>query len=894
MPMTTRSHRPFMLVSVLLSLVILPFTTWASDWVVSVDERNGLPSVTRGGGPGLTSSFAFFGEHWTWADLTTSFKVNAPGNYVLAGINNALDFDLNAGIKKAQAKTLTWNFTLDAHRMKSGVMGGGIVFKFNPALFAGDMGEPVLLPDNRGWSWGKSAQGRHIEMRFEPPLASVYFEKGDSAEVRAFFYKDTISPGRQDIKAVLSVSGDVVLGQTTTERFGLAEPTRWPSDHIDWRTPPVDLSFLNAQEKPAGRHGFLKVSGEQLLFADNTPARFWGTNLSAYSLFKTPDNEVKQQAKRLSALGFNIVRLHHHDSPWVSPNIFGDRTLTRDTQQLSPESLKKIDWWITCLKNEGIYVWLDLHVQRALTANDNIYGFEELPKDNNNNADLKGYAYVNITISQAMKRFADAYLTHVNTYTGLAYKDDPAIAAVLITNENDITQHFGNALLPDKQVPKHSQVYMARAKAFAQQHNLPEEKTWRAWEHGPAKLFLNDLERHFYADMIQHLREVGVKVPIATTSTWGGNGLSALPALTAGDLIDAHSYGGVGQLEKNPLTSDNMVNWIAAGQVVGKPLTVTEWNAEPFPTPDRHSLPLYMAGTASHQGWDALMQYAYSQEGLSGGWMTVGNWHAYNDPAMLATLPAAALLYRRGDVHPAKTNYVFAPTTNSLFNQSISPSNSVLLRTAMEKGRIQIAMPQTPELPWLQQSRLSSNVQVLHDPEQSLLDANANASTTDTGELTRDWQHGIYTINTPRTQAATGWIGGKSINLGDIQVQVKTANASVVVQSLDGMPFGQSQDVLISLGTRAIPKEDNRPPYYIEPLEGTLTIKAPQGLKLFTHSTLLQMKALPATYLNGQYIIRFDGRQMSNWLFLKKDTSQTTVLQDAKPIPTATSGAPAG
>jgi hypothetical protein len=148
--------------------------------------------------------------------------------------------------------------------------------------------------------------------------------------------------------------------------------------------------------------------------------------------------------------------------------------------------------------------------------------------------------------------------------------------------------------------------------------------------------------------MIQHLRGLGVKVPIVTTSTWGGNGLSALPALTTGDVIDAHSYGGGGQLERNPLTSDGMLDWLAAAQVVGKPMTVTEWNAEPFPTPDRHSLPLYIAGTASHQGWDGLMQYAYSQQKFIEGWRTADNWHAYNDPAMLATLPAAALLYRRG------------------------------------------------------------------------------------------------------------------------------------------------------------------------------------------------------------------------------------------------------
>jgi hypothetical protein len=412
---------------------------------------------------------------------------------------------------------------------------------------------------------------------------------------------------------------------------------------------------------------------------------------------------------------------------------------------------------------------------------------------------------------------------------------------------------------------------MAAAKTFAEQHDLSTNLTWRAWQHGPSKLFLNELEQRFNVVMIEHLRRIGIQVPIATTSSWGNNGLSSLPALTAGDVTDMHSYGGIGQLEKNPLTSASIPNWIGAGQVVGTPLTVTEWNNEPFPTPDRHSLPLYMAGTASHQGWDALMQYAYSQQRMNG-WVSASNWHAYNDPALLATLPAAALLYRRGDVHEANTTYVFAPSAERLFNQPITAANSALLRTAMEKGKLQIAMPRTPELPWLQQSIIPSNAQVFHDPNQSLLEANAVDSTTDTGELSRNWQKGIYTINTPRTQAVTGWIGGESLSVGDLQIQVKTPNASVAVQSLDNTSVAQSQNLLISLGTRAIAKNGNKTPFYVEPLEGTLSIRAPQGLSLFTHGILAQMKEVPTTYLDGRYTITFDGMQMSNWLFLKKTT----------------------
>lgn len=868
MSMTSFSLRPVIRAAVLIGLAILPLASHAAAWTVTVDEQNGLPTLTRGGGPAMKSKFNFWGPDWSWTGLSGSFKVDGPYRYSLTANNKALDFDLTAAIQKPSAQTLTWTFDLQAHSKQRNVEGGGMMFLFDPTLIAGEMGDPVLLGDNRGWSWGKDGQGPYIEMRFEPALAKVYFERGDTSEVRAFFYKDTIAPGSLQVKAVLKVSGDVSLGQTASERFGLADPSTWPKDQVDWQTSPVDLSFLNAAEKPAGKRGFVKASGEQLLFADNTPARFWGTNMSAYAIFKTPDDEIKRQAKRLSKLGFNLVRIHHHDSPWVFPNIFGDGTVVRDTQQLSAESLRKIDWWIKCLKDEGIYVWLDMHVQRILTANDNIYAFDELPEDRGR-ADLKGYAYVNVTIAQAMKRFTEQYVTHVNPYTGLAYKDDPAIAALLITNENDITHHYGNALLPDKDVPKHSRLYMDEAKAFALRHNLPADQTWRAWEHGPSKLFLNDLERRFNVDMINHLRALGVQVPIATTSTWGGNGLSSLPALTAGDVIDVHSYGDIGQLEKSPLTSDNMVNWLAAGQVAGMPLTVTEWNAEPFPTPDRHSLPLYVAGTASHQGWDAMMQYAYSQEGLLREWVSAGNWHAYNDPAMLATLPAAALLYRRADVREATTTYVFAPTPATLFNQSITPSNAVALRTAMEKGKLQIAMPQTPALPWLKPSIIADGAKVLSDPEQSLLDANATEATTDTGELKRDWQQGIYTIDTPLTQAATGWLGGTHVDLADIQVRVKTLYASVVVQSLDARPFNQSRQLMISLGTRAVPKDNERTPFYVEPLEGTLSIKAPAGLKLFSYQAQAPLKELPATYENGRYSIKFDGKEMSNWLFLK-------------------------
>src|SRR5262249_40598938 len=158
-----------------------------------------------------------------------------------------------------------------------------------------------------------------------------------------------------------------------------------------------------------------------------------------------------------------------------------------------------------------------------------------------------------------------------------------------------------------------------------------------------------------------------------------------LPALTSGDLVDVHSYGGVAELEKNPIYAANLVHWIAPAQVIGKPLSVTEWNVSPFPTPGRHSIPLYVAASASLQGWDALMQYAYTQGPLNDRGVP-SNWHAFNDPGLLATLPAAALLYRRQDVREADSTYVYTPSERDLFYRGLSPDNTPALRTAAEKG----------------------------------------------------------------------------------------------------------------------------------------------------------------------------------------------------------------
>jgi hypothetical protein len=652
---------------------------------------------------------------------------------------------------------------------------------------------------------------------------------------------------------------------------GADEPDRsaWPQGILPWNTSPVDLSFLNAPEVPAGKRGFLKAHGDKLTFDDGTVARFWGTNVTANSLFGTSKDDVNKQAHRLSALGFNLVRIHHHDSEWVDPNIFGGRGAL-DTRSLSAAMLDKLDWWIKCLRDEGIYVWLDLHVGRRVKEGDGIEGFDEM-RQGKPTASLSGYNFVSGSIQEAMQRFNELYLNHQNRYTGLRYKDDPAILAVLISNENDLTHHFGNALLPNKGVPQLSKIYLHEAEKYADKYRLPRDRVWRAWEDGPSKLFLNDLERRFYVDMIGHLRALGVKSPIVTTSSWGMDPLSSLPALTAGDIIDVHSYGGAGELQNNPLSTANLVHWIAAAHVAGKPLTVTEWGIDSNASlaPDRQDIPLYIAASASMQGWNAVMFYAYSQEALNENRSTPSIYQAYNDPALMASMPAAALLYRQNHVREADITYVFAPSKEMLFDRPTSAATSVALRTASERGKLLIALPQVPELPWLQRSIVPTGARILRDPEQAQIAAGASEIVSDSGELKRNWSQGTFTIDTPRTQAAMGWIGGKAIALADVKINMATRNAVIAVQSRDGNPIGQSRNIMISVGARSIPRAADSLPFYSEPVEGEILIRAPPGLKLGAWDARTgQVRRLPTVYRDGQYVLALDPSLKSSWLLL--------------------------
>ena len=121
-------------------------------------------------------------------------------------------------------------------------------------------------------------------------------------------------------------------------RFTLSLP------HDDFAPSIVDASAWI--EAPTGKHGFVKVRGEQFLFADGTATRFWGAQLNLF-----PKEQMDYVARRLRKQGINIVRMHGLN--FLNPR--GAESIL----QYDAAAFDRLDYAIAALGRNGVYIILD-------------------------------------------------------------------------------------------------------------------------------------------------------------------------------------------------------------------------------------------------------------------------------------------------------------------------------------------------------------------------------------------------------------------------------------------------------------------------------------------------------------------------------------------------------
>ena len=578
---------------------------------------------------------------------------------------------------------------------------------------------------------------------------------------------------------------------------------------------PVDISFVFEDEKPAGKHGFIKADGDDLRFEDGTLARFWGVNFNGGACFPEHDYSPKD-AKRLAEAGCNIVRFHQLDAEFDTPNIYaytkGKRVST--TRVLDETSLDHLDYLIYCLKEQGIYCYLDMSTYRKFKEGDGVPDYEKLP-DN-----ARPWGISSPCLIELQKEFVEQIWNHYNPYTKLKYNEDPVFVLTEIVNESDLFTNSSGA----KSDYVHATYYENEFREMFRDW-LKENGKEYDWEN--CDLFVKDPEmiefkihitKKYFKEMHDAMRKAGCKIPI-TGSNWTHDS-AHVKAHEDMDFTDTHHYfytwkwGNTERVcEHRPITGVSSVFAAAAKmKLPEKPLFISEWDV-PWPNSYRAEGPIYYAAVGALQGWAGFAIHTYSygtrlelmnvlgreQSSPVGGVpYREGIFSVWNDPAKFGLFYHCALMLRRGDVSRAKKKV--AVQTDKLEARVSTAFKGLLERSACST---------------IFDNKLPEGYDEMVNEADTIPTEDPNIIMSDTGELWRDLKKKFGVVDTPRTKIVYGTLarGGAAsstrkntdtgISINGMTVNAYTDFGVIALSSLTDDPIEKSNNILISAIGRA-------------------------------------------------------------------------------------------
>ncbi len=282
-------------------------------------------------------------------------------------------------------------------------------------------------------------------------------------------------------------------------------------------------------QAPAGIHGRVLVHSDgHLYFADNTRARFFGTNFCFSATYPSQSTSINV-ASHIAKQGFNLVRYHHIDGALTSAP--GSNT----TRRLNHEVLDKFDYLFSQLKQKGIYSAIDLYSIRFFKSGDGIPFYDSV----NRSMDVVKRVYMFYEPAYELFRdYPDSLLNHTNPYTGIAYKNEPVLVFINPMNEGTLIDHY----FWDNWDNPQSNYYLPRfyKNELQNQWNdwLYNRYHWdstliRVWSGGDTTTGPNKIINGEFSDTLNGLPRYWWLNQFSGNSTWGvqNAGLSLEPAV---------------------------------------------------------------------------------------------------------------------------------------------------------------------------------------------------------------------------------------------------------------------------------------------------------------------------------------------------------------------------
>ena len=674
---------------------------------------------------------------------------------------------------------------------------------------------------------------------------------------------------------------------------------------------PLDVSSL--LDAPAGKHGFLTgTEGERFKFEDGTTVRFNGINASLSAPY--PDYETAtEMAARIAQSGYNIVRFHCVESGYRE-SIWGRKA--EGGRVLKEEIMDRLCFFMSELKKRGVYYLLDMTVSYPPVAD---MPFREHSNLEDLNSAFKKYSYFNESLIDATKDIAKQLLDYYNPYTWTKIKDDPALALIDLKNEDCISTYvsskdFGSEVYEAELQAKFNQWLLEKygsdsalkaawerkydpdvvgktgyssvstgkyvtESALLSSESLtngtvriyhPDMQNWDEPAYADGReidraQFLDQVQREYFADMIDYLRDeldVHCQITGVTGFTPTGRSTQILYSNVDTDFFDSHVYSDLGTSHnyddgmtmsraETSIFGDSkysLLGEVLGYSVYGKPNTVTEWNQA---GPNRYRaesmvvMPAFFSMHGKHPFGFTWYCGDFMQQYLE---VNTETFHKQSltfseSPETLAGMPNAARIFLREDVKEADKGYYpfrFIGREAYIFDQRTLDKTAQydILRDTGLVGKSGMIFDEIYKGD-------GNDTEVLY---HTIKGQKTGKFLTANGEMLTDISADIMKINTEKTQAASGKIGGSKIELSDIVLEISNPFATISYSAVKNKPLYKSKSNLLTvlgdsrntgmvLSTNdkgyIVIEEAGSAPVLVEPIVGNVTIKTNKNITVY-------------------------------------------------------------
>ncbi len=588
----------------------------------------------------------------------------------------------------------------------------------------------------------------------------------------------------------------------------------WTFDYPNHRS--LDSGLLNLRylnESFAGENGFIKLSnnGNAFVHGGGKEIRFWACNGGGLAN-EFSDEKLDTLSKFLSKMGVNIIRYHGS----INPHGKGTDINSVDTTEAN-----NIWRCVAAMKKQGIYTVISPfwphngHMGGWVPEEWGIDGYAG--KD-----DLWAVIYFNDRLKNAYKSWVKYLYTTPNKYTGIALKDEPAVAVIQVENEDAVffwtmaaikpalskmigdqfahwlnnkygslqaaTKYWeANASLPGDTISKgivalYPFYQIALSKKEATTRRLTDQLEFYALK-----------QKSFYDEMVSYYRyELGCK-QLTNGNNWRTAAQSRLLDLerwtnSSADIIAVNKYFdpqhkgandgwrvdpgdfyGAPSALKNPADLPLNIKHIAA-----HPMMITEsgWN---LPNKYQTEGPLLVAAYGGLTGLDAFFWFTPTaptyerqlhfphfrvQEQYP-----LSRW-SNSTPGEIGMFPANALIQRLGYVKETIAIEEYR-TMSSMLNreipkifeeQSFDPNRDFINPDKANEGVAELGALSFLTGGVTTSYRSSKDSTYLHAKLSTLINTTNKTVKSITGEQFLDYNQGIFILNTPKAKAVSGFL----------------------------------------------------------------------------------------------------------------------------------------